>query len=608
MATSNIRIAGATYPDVPSVNLKDTSNNDVSFVLTTDATATADKIEQGYTAYVNGQKIVGTSTGGGGGAVVVTEETLPTGGVAKHITAVDISNDTVDADHLAQGYTAHDSQGNALVGTMTAPSGTISITQNGTTDVSAYEYANVNVEGGGGGGADGSLPVRFLDYDGTVVYSYTAEDFANLSTMPSNPSHTGLTAQGWNWSLADAKEYVAEYGMLEIGQMYITDDGKTRIYVELDEQTLDLYLGIAVNGTVEIDWGDDSAVDTATSNSLSTLVKTQHTYSSIGNYVINITSVSGTYKINGATSDCSYLLALATGNDDVSRRINRKSASAITKIELGNSVSVGGYGAFSYCINLKTITIPNNNVIDSSTNSYTFGKCYSLSAIIFPADTVQINSYFIESVYSLKRISISKNMTISSYSIRTSGSLLERVTLNDTAKSLSNDFMANRLEYITIPPSVTSISIDTNTMRSVNLSRMTSPTGTIQIRGAKIEEILLPNGMTSISASAFSQDISLKSITIPSEVTSIQSGSFNECHSLRSITIPSGVTSIGTNAFRYCANLRECHVLPTTPPTLDSNVFQNTHPNLKIYVPAESLEAYKTAVNWGTYADYMVGE
>lgn len=53
----------------------------------------------------------------GGSAVVVTEEIDEGGGIIKHITAVDLSNDTVDAAHLAQGYTAHDFQGNAIVGT-----------------------------------------------------------------------------------------------------------------------------------------------------------------------------------------------------------------------------------------------------------------------------------------------------------------------------------------------------------------------------------------------------------------------------------------------------------------------------------------------------------
>lgn len=59
MATSNIRIAGATYPDVPSVTLKDTSNTDVSFILTSDADATASDIRKNKIAYANGQKIVG---------------------------------------------------------------------------------------------------------------------------------------------------------------------------------------------------------------------------------------------------------------------------------------------------------------------------------------------------------------------------------------------------------------------------------------------------------------------------------------------------------------------------------------------------------------------
>ena len=60
----------------------------------------------------------------GGSAVVVTEELAPGGGIIKHITAIDLSNDTVDAAHLYQGYTAHNFQGEAIVGTMSSSGGT----------------------------------------------------------------------------------------------------------------------------------------------------------------------------------------------------------------------------------------------------------------------------------------------------------------------------------------------------------------------------------------------------------------------------------------------------------------------------------------------------
>lgn len=59
MATSSVVIAGATYSDVPSVTLKDTSNADVSFILTSDADATASDIRKNKIAYSQGQKIVG---------------------------------------------------------------------------------------------------------------------------------------------------------------------------------------------------------------------------------------------------------------------------------------------------------------------------------------------------------------------------------------------------------------------------------------------------------------------------------------------------------------------------------------------------------------------
>ena len=83
----------------------------------------------------------------------------------------------------------------------------------------------------GGGGGSASDAVRFFDYDGTILYSYSASDFAALTAMPSNPTHTGLTSQGWNWTLADAKAQVTAMGSCDIGQMYVTSDGK-RIFVQ----------------------------------------------------------------------------------------------------------------------------------------------------------------------------------------------------------------------------------------------------------------------------------------------------------------------------------------------------------------------------------------
>ena len=133
-------------------------------------------------------------------------------------------------------------------------------------------YALANRGKSGGGGDAASATVRFLDYDGTVVYSYTPEQFAKLKAMPANPTHKGLTAQGWDYTIESAQHYVAEYGALNIGQMYITDDGKTRIYISLKDGRLKPRLGLGINGSVVVDWGDGSETDTMTGSSAATTV------------------------------------------------------------------------------------------------------------------------------------------------------------------------------------------------------------------------------------------------------------------------------------------------------------------------------------------------
>ena len=66
------------------------------------------------------------------------------------------------------------------------------------------------------------------------------------------------------------------------------------------------------------------------------------------------------------------------------------------------------------------------------------------------------------------------------------------------------------------------------------------------------------------------------------------------------------MTNIGNFAFNYCNNLVNIILLPTTPPTLGSSVFNSISSSAVITVPKGSLNAYQTATNWSTYADKMV--
>lgn len=70
-----------------------------------------------------------------------------------------------------------------------------------------------------------------------------------------------------------------------------------------------------------------------------------------------------------------------------------------------------------------------------------------------------------------------------------------------------------------------------------------------------VEELVIPSGVTRISAAAFAYCSGLTSVTIPDSVTSISISAFCGCTSLTSVLIPDSVTVIGSNAFYGCTNL-----------------------------------------------------
>ena len=342
--------------------------------------------------------------------------------------------------------------------------------------------------------------VNFLDYDGTILYSYTAAEFAALSSMPANPTHDGLTAQGWNWSLANAKTYVAKYGNLNIGQMYITNDGKTRIYIHLEEGRTSPVLGVCPNGTVDIDWGDGTVHDTLTGSDTSTAVYTSaHNYAAPGDYVIQLT-VTGSmgFRSNG-------LLIYAYNSDDR----NYVYQNAIQKVELGSGVTSIGIQAFRNCYSLSSITIPNSV---TSIDSAAFRNCCSLSSITIPNSVTSLSSAAFSTCYSLSNI-----------------------TIPDGVTSIGSNAFQNcySLSSITIPDGVTSLS-SSAFQNCYSLSSIT-----------------IPNSVTSIDKVAFSTCYSLSSITIPDGVTSIGSNAFQYCYGVAHLyflpTTPPRVSN--SNAF-----------------------------------------------------------
>ena len=112
--------------------------------------------------------------------------------------------------------------------------------------------------------------------------------------------------------------------------------------------------------------------------------------------------------------------------------------------------------------------------------------------------------------------------------------------------------------------------------------------------------------ITTIGGSVFAYT-AIKELNFLDSSFNTINGTFRNCLNLKTLYLPKTVTQIGEGAFENCDNLANIFIAATIPPSLSVDAFNIISDVLIIYVPMESVDAYKSAEGWSQYADQIVG-
>ena len=424
---------------------------------------------------------------------------------------IDLTEDTVTPATLKSGVTAHDASGAKITGTL---------------DTTPPKESDIN----------------FWDYDGTLLYSWTLAELATKTELPPLPSHDGLVCQGWNWTLQDIKDAGRE---LDIGALYITDDGKTRLYVDVDTETWDdfvlNYWQSNIN-TTTVDWGDGTTPETKNASSW---IEHRHVYASSGSYVITMSVKDGKTMWLGHDGR----MLIANGETDSGR------CAMLRRVEVGARAGATDPQCFRNCCRLESISLP------QTTKIYTaraFEQCTQLRVFV-AADMDEVGQSF---------------------------------------------YQCCNLRVIATPKGTTQTSdyaIANTAVRQVNFDM----TATIQAQAIERVHIKAVNGQVG----NFSSCRALLEVTIQADATTFVAAAFQGDNALRRVTCLGDIASIPAQVFQRCYPLRfvdftHCTAVPTLA---NVNAFDATHAQLEIRVPASLADAWKAATNWSSLADHIVG-
>lgn len=315
----------------------------------------------------------------------------------------------------------------------------------------------------------------------------------------------------------------------------------------------------------------------------------------------------------------------------------------LEKVSLPTTIKTIGFVAFQHCTNLTDINLPNG--IESIGNS-AFYSCESLTEIELPSSITSIGNGAFEYCYNLKSIFIPKNLTsigncafsfckgLKSLSVDPNNPVYDsRNNCNAIVRSEDNTILFgsgstvfdesitsigdyafwgnNLIVEIYIPNTISSIGI--GAFRDcINLKKVSIPNSITTIndyafeRCSNLEVLDWHDGITNIGKYCFSNCSSLNDIKLPESIEKISFSCLFGCVGLSKLTLPKKISGIEKWALYGCTGLKEITCEAINPPLIEAQeAINNIDLSIPVYVPAASIEAYKSADYWSEFTNFQ---
>lgn len=395
--------------------------------------------------------------------------------------------------------------------------------------------------------------VNFYGPTGSLAAAYTLEEARALAALPEGPEVDGLVFQGWNWTLEGVRGLTRP---MEIGAMYITEDGSTRLTLVVDSPLrLETRLSFSqtVSKGVSIQWGDGSPAETVAGMGK---VKALHSYDGPGEYHVVMTP----------TARCRLGLGHKSAEAGLVGGGERGARAQLRRLEVGKNVTALENYALYQCRELTALTLPEGI---KSVGESCLSNAHALAFLSLPRGCAQVGKAAFQSCAGLERVSLPE----------------------DVAAVGERAFQScGRLSRVTLPEGITALG-----------------EGLFQY-GRRLAALAVPAGASTVPAYFAQGCDALRELQLPEGLNAIAANAFQGCGGLIRVEIPASVTSIEEGAFQGDSYMREYRLRPEIPPALNSTALTGIADDCVIYVPAGSLETYRADPNWSALAGRISAE